>query len=102
MKLFVTVKTNSKKLGVDPVRGCPKDCYFHKSLKHLMNKETSNGVKQIDSTHFVVRVKESPIEGRANEAVIKAMSLILNIPPSSLELVSGTKSKNKILSTGNK
>ena len=73
MKLFVTVKTNSKKLGVE----------------------------QIDSSHFIVRVKEMPIEGKANEAVIKAMSLFLNIPPSSFELVSGTKSKNKILSTDN-
>ena len=74
MKLFIKVKTNSK----------------------------NPGVEQIDSTHFVVRVKELPIEGKANEAVIKIMALFLHIPPSSLELLSGAKSKNKILSTGNK
>ena len=70
MKLFIKVKTNSK----------------------------NSGVKQIDSTHFVIRVKESPIEGKANKAVIKEMALFLNISPSSIELVSGEKSKNKILS----
>ncbi len=70
MKLFVAVKSNSKKPGIE----------------------------QIDSVHFIVRVKEMPLEGKANMAVIKVMSEFLNIPSSSLELVSGKKSKNKILS----
>ena len=74
MKIMVKVKTNSKKPGV----------------------------AQIDSTHFIVRVKEPPLVGKANVAVVKDMAGFLNIPPSSLELVSGEKSKNKSLSTGNK
>lgn len=99
MKLFVTVKTNSKKPGVDPVRGCPKDCYFHKSLKRVVNKETSNGMEQIDSTHFTVRVKEAPIEGQANEAIKKALATFLKLPPRAIKILAGHKAKRKILST---
>jgi uncharacterized protein len=69
MKIFISVKTNSKKPGVE----------------------------KIDDTHFIVRVKEPPMEGKANEAVLMAVADFLDIPPSSLVLVSGTKSKNKIL-----
>lgn len=53
-------------------------------------------IEQIDDTHFVVSVKEPPKEGRANEAVVRTLAEYFKVAPSSIRLVSGFSSKNKI------
>ena len=68
--LFVTVKAGAKKNSVEP----------------------------IDSTHFRVTVKAPPKDGKANFAVIAALSEFLNIPKSKLTLVRGETSKHKVFS----
>jgi uncharacterized protein (TIGR00251 family) len=42
-----------------------------------------------------VRLCSPPVDGAANQALIKFLSKILKIPKSSLELVSGHKSRSK-------
>lgn len=54
-------------------------------------------VEKIDATHFTVAVKELPVEGRANRAIIKAMADFLGIAPLRLKIVSGYSSRNKVL-----
>ena len=71
MKIFVTAKPSSKK---------PR-------------------VLKTDERHFIVAVKESPKEGKANRAIIKALAKALDIPQSRIELVAGMTSKRKILET---
>lgn len=68
MKISVFVKTNSKKETVE---------------------------KQSDDS-YVVRVRVPPIEGKANERVQELLSEYLQIPKTSVEIVSGFKSKKKI------
>jgi hypothetical protein len=70
MKLFVKVKTKS----ADP------------------------GVEKISESEFIVRVKELPVKGKANEAVEKAIAEYLGIASWRVKIVSGATSKNKILS----
>jgi len=53
-------------------------------------------IEKIDDSHFDIAVKESPKEGRANQAIIKALAKYLNIPRASIKLKSGTTSKTKI------
>lgn len=55
------------------------------------------GVEKIDDTHFVVFVKEPPIQGKANRAIINALANNLGIAPSRLKIVSGHSSKQKII-----
>ena len=62
---------------------------------HPKSKKTK--VKKIDETHFEIWVRESPEKGRANEAVIEALSAYLKVPKSKLAVISGRQSKNKIL-----
>ena len=52
-------------------------------------------VEKIDGTHFVVQVKEAPIQGRANRAIRDALAEYFNIPPSRIKIVSGSSSKQK-------
>ncbi len=54
-------------------------------------------VEKIDATHFTVAVKEPPVEGRANRAVIKALADFLGIAPSRLKIVSGYTFKQKVI-----
>ncbi len=43
-----------------------------------------------------ISVKEPPIQGRANEAIVKVLSKYFNVSRSQISLISGFSSKNKI------
>ena len=53
-------------------------------------------VEQIDETHFVVQVKAPPVEGKANDAILKALANHFDIAPSRIKMVSGRTAKQKI------
>ncbi|MCL5970701.1 MAG: DUF167 domain-containing protein [Patescibacteria group bacterium] len=55
------------------------------------------GVKRIDKNHFSVSVKEPPVQGRANAAIEKAVAEFFGISKSSVRIVSGFTSKQKVL-----
>jgi hypothetical protein len=69
MRLFIKVKTRSKKPGVE----------------------------KLDEGNFVVRVGVAPIEGKANEAVIKALAENLKIAGWRIKILSGSTSSNKVV-----
>lgn len=54
-------------------------------------------IKRIDDTHYIVAVKEPPIGGRANEAIISALSDFFHKPKSQIFIIQGTTSKQKIV-----
>lgn len=45
---------------------------------------------------FNIKVKEKPIQGKANKAVINVLSLYYKIPKDKIKIVKGLKSRNKI------
>ena len=69
MKIFVKAKPNSKK----------------------------EFVEKISETNFVVAVKELPIKGKANQAIVKALADFMGIAPSRLKIISGAASRQKII-----
>ncbi len=79
MKISVKAKTNAKTEKVERVTQ-PK--------LPLSNNEN-------ECTLYKVEVKEPPIGGKANEAIIKALAKYFKIPPSSVRLVRGQSSKHK-------
>lgn len=52
-------------------------------------------VFRLDETHFKVSVKEPPVDGRANWAVIRTLADYFKKPVSSLRIVSGQASRQK-------
>ena len=54
-------------------------------------------VEKIDESHFVVSVKEPPVGGQANVAIIRALSDYLGTTPANLRIVSGYASKHKVI-----
>lgn len=69
MKIFVKVKTNSKK----------------------------ESVKKIDENKFIISVKESAIRGKANQAIIRVLADYFDISLSSVKIILGHRSRQKII-----
>ncbi len=53
-------------------------------------------VEQIDATHYVVQVKAPPVEGKANDAIRKALADYFDVAPLQIKMISGKTSKQKI------
>ncbi len=54
-------------------------------------------VEKIKENTFLVAVKELPVGGKANAAVVKALARYFKIPQAGVRIVSGHKSKQKIV-----
>jgi uncharacterized protein (TIGR00251 family) len=52
-------------------------------------------IKRSDDS-FEVRVKEKPIKGQANKAVVKLLSFYFKISEEKIRLIKGFRGKNKI------
>jgi uncharacterized protein (TIGR00251 family) len=46
---------------------------------------------------FIIKVKEPPKEGKANHAVIKLLAEHFGVPHSQVRILSGLKSRNKVI-----
>jgi len=53
-------------------------------------------VEKIDSTHFMVSVKEPPRQGGANRAIARALAEHFKVAPPQVRLVSGFVSRQKV------
>lgn len=49
-----------------------------------------------EGDRFIVKVKEPPKEGKANQAVIKLLSQHFGVPQSHIKILSGLRGKNKV------
>jgi uncharacterized protein len=54
-------------------------------------------VELVDSNHLDVWVTSPPVEGKANEHVVKLLSKTLGVPKSSIEIIKGEGGKNKVV-----
>lgn len=56
-----------------------------------------NRVQKLDPSHLVVFIKAPPQEGRANEALIETLSKYFDVTKDAIRIVSGQRSKLKII-----
>ena len=59
-------------------------------------KKKREFIEQISTNQYLVSVKEPPLDGRANEAIIKSLSEYFSVPRSRIFLLSGHTAKIKI------
>ena len=64
-------------------------------VKVKPNSRTEEVSQEGDS--FIVKVKEPPKEGKANQAVIKLLAEHFGVAKSRVRILSGLKSKNKVV-----
>ncbi len=54
-------------------------------------------IKKTDNTHYTVAVKEQPVGGKANQAIIKSLSEFFHKPSSQIYIINGETCKQKIV-----
>ncbi|HXK40511.1 MAG TPA: DUF167 domain-containing protein [Candidatus Paceibacterota bacterium] len=54
-------------------------------------------VEKVSDTEFIVSVKEPPVQGRANRAIINALALHFGIASVRVKIVSGHISRQKVV-----
>jgi uncharacterized protein (TIGR00251 family) len=64
-------------------------------VKVKPNSKTEELSREGDS--FVVKVKELPKEGKANQAVIKLLAEHFGVPKSQVRILSGFRSRTKVV-----
>ena len=64
-------------------------------VKIKPNSRTEELSQEGDS--FIVKVKEPPAEGKANQAVIKLLAQHFGVPQSQVRIISGLRSRNKVI-----
>ncbi|MFW0885004.1 DUF167 domain-containing protein [Candidatus Acidulodesulfobacterium sp. H_13] len=64
-------------------------------LKKFEISERADGIK------IKLYILERPVDNKANKAIIKYLSEILNIPKKNIEIIKGLKAKNKLIKISN-
>ena len=54
-------------------------------------------VEKISDTEFIVSVKEPPVKGLANKAIVHALAVYLNIAQARIRIISGRTSRQKVV-----
>ena len=67
---------------------------------HVQARAGRNEVVGWRGTALRVRVRAAPEAGQANQAVIDLLAATLGVPRSSIELVKGAKSRDKLVRIG--
>jgi uncharacterized protein YggU (UPF0235/DUF167 family) len=80
MKIAVKVKTRAKE----------------EKVERVSQPELNLGERKLTLDIYKVSVKEAPVAGRANIAVIKALADYFSVAPSCIQLLTGQTAKQKI------
>ncbi len=65
---------------------------------HVKPRSKKPGIEKVSDHEWIVRVREAPVDGRANLAVMAAVAAELGIPKSRVRLLHGESSRQKLLS----
>lgn len=71
--------------------------YMKISVSVVPNSKTCE-VLRIDENNYKIRVDAPAVEGKANKRLIEILSEYFNVSKSSIRILKGFKSKNKIVS----
>ena len=63
----------------------------------VKTRAKKNKIEKIGENNFIVSIKELPIEGKANKAIIESLAEYFNIKKLDIKIIRGHKSKEKIV-----
>lgn len=68
-------------------------------MKVIIRVKPNSHQEKIEKTEndYLIFVKEPPVDNRANQAVIKVLANYFKIPKSRISILSGLKSKQKVI-----
>ena len=82
MRIIVKAKTRAKETKVERVEQPAMDF--------------GDSKRKSDLVTYKVSVKEAPVNGQANEAIIKVLAEYFDTAPSRINIISGQSSKQKV------
>jgi len=73
-------------------------------MKIQVNVKPNSKTEEISQKgeSLIVKVKEPPKEGRANQAVVKLLAEHFGVPQSQVRILSGLRSRNKVIEVAEK
>ncbi|HLK34589.1 MAG TPA: DUF167 domain-containing protein [Terriglobales bacterium] len=77
-----------------PIRDTPGGCSFTVKVQPRARKSAITGVV---GDALKITLTAPPVEGKANQACVEFLAEILNVPRSSVTIVSGQTSRNKVV-----
>ncbi|MFH0853880.1 MAG: DUF167 domain-containing protein [bacterium] len=63
----------------------------------VIPRANKNEVIKIDATHYRARLAAAPVDGKANEALIKVLSVYFGVSKSAVVIARGEKGRKKII-----
>lgn len=54
-------------------------------------------IEKVDEANYIVHIKEPPIDGRANAALVKMLASHFDVSPSLVEIISGYMARVKVI-----
>jgi uncharacterized protein (TIGR00251 family) len=68
-------------------------------VKIQVNVKPNSKTEEVsrEGNSLVIKVKEPPKEGKANQAVIRLLARHFGVPQSHINITSGIRSKNKVI-----
>jgi uncharacterized protein (TIGR00251 family) len=68
-------------------------------VKIQVNVKPNSKTEEVsrEGNSLVIKVKEPPKEGKANQAVIRLLARHFGVPQSRINITSGIRSKNKVI-----
>ncbi len=87
MKIIIKVKTRAKKEGVERV---------DQPMLDLDGEPYSQLKRETDMVTYKVSVKEAPVAGKANDAIVRVLAEYFEVGVGRVRLVVGQTSKQKI------
>ncbi len=64
---------------------------------HVQVRARSSSIAGLHGSALKIRIAAPPVDNAANEAIVSFFSSLLSIPKSRMQIVSGQKSRDKIL-----
>ena len=62
-------------------------------------RSSKNEIQEIlDDGTIKIRITSAPVEGQANETLIRFISEVLNVSPSQVEIIAGKTGRDKLIS----
>ena len=76
-----------------------EECGESRSVKIQVKVKPNSKTEEVsqEGDNFIVKVKQLPKEGRANQAVIKLLAEYFGVPQSQVRILRGFKSRNKVI-----
>lgn len=67
-----------------------------KIVVHAKPRAREEAIEKIEDGRYVVAVREPPVQGKANEAIARALARYFRVAPSCVRLLAGFSAKEKV------